>query len=161
MATDNNEYTIDPKGNDIVLNRMYTGSYLSSNLGHEVINMFQADNDKHYLYLNSKGNFSKDGASVSTMLLVRGIGEIRVEIIGLAKNLKFVKSAQCKLPRDLGRVDEDVQTKQLAYMKEITYGGAPREDIFGDEGQQSVFISYEIYYNSPLRKIEVFSVSFI
>lgn len=35
MATDNNEYTIDPKGEDIVLNRMYTGSYLSSNLGHE------------------------------------------------------------------------------------------------------------------------------
>jgi hypothetical protein len=34
----------------IVLNRMYTGSYLSSNLGHEVINMFQADDDNYYLY---------------------------------------------------------------------------------------------------------------
>ena len=34
----------------IVLNRMYTGSYLSSNLGHEVINMFQADNERYYLY---------------------------------------------------------------------------------------------------------------
>ena len=43
----------------IVLNRMYTGSYLSTNLGHEVINMFQADNGKHYLYLNDKGNFDK------------------------------------------------------------------------------------------------------
>ena len=117
MATDNNEYTIDPKGNDIVLNRMYTGSYLSSNLGHEVINMFQADNDKHYLYLNSKGNFSKDGASVSTMLLVRGIGEKRVEIIGLAKNLKFVKSAQCKLPRDLGRVNKKIQKQQWDYIQ--------------------------------------------
>ena len=37
---------VEPKG--IVLNRMYTGSYLSTNLGHEVINMFQADNGKHY-----------------------------------------------------------------------------------------------------------------
>ena len=46
----------------IVLNRMYTGSYLSSNLGHEVINMFQADNGKHYLYLNATGDFSEDYA---------------------------------------------------------------------------------------------------
>ena len=156
MTTDKNTSTLQSLGKDIVLNRMYTGSYLSSNLGHEVINMFQADNGKHYLYLNSKGNFSKDGASVSTMLLVRGIGEKRVEIIGLAKNLKFVKSAQCKLPRDLGRVDTGVQTKQLAYMKEITYGGAAIKDIFGEEGQQSVFISYETDANNfylPQRRI--------
>ena len=131
MATDNNEYTIDPKGDDIVLNRMYTGSYLSSNLGHEVINMFQADNDKHYLYLNAKGNFSKDGASVSTMLLVRGIGKKQVEIIGLAKNLKFVKSAQHTLPRDLGRVNKKIQIQQWDYMKSIEYGGALIKDIFG------------------------------
>lgn len=156
MTTDKNTSTLQSLGKDIVLNRMYTGSYLSSNLGHEVINMFQADNDKHYLYLNSKGNFSKDGASVSTMLLVRGIGEKRVEIIGLAKKLKFVKSAQCTLPRDLGRVNEDVQQKQFAYMKDITYGGVAIKKIFGDEGQQSVFISYETDAKSfylPIKRI--------
>lgn len=37
----------------IVLNRIYAGRYLSTHLGHEVINMFQADNGKHYLYLNA------------------------------------------------------------------------------------------------------------
>ena len=156
MTTDKNTSTLQSLGKDIVLNRMYTGSYLSSNLGHEVINMFQADNDKHYLYLNSKGNFSKDGASVSTMLLVRGIGKKQVEIIGLAKNLKFVKSAQHTLPRDLGRVNKDVQKQQFAYMKDITYGEAAIKDIFGDEGQQSVFISYETDANSfylPIKRI--------
>ena len=50
---------------------MYTGSYLSTNLGHEVINMFQADDKKHYLYLNSKGNFGKNGEEVGTMLFVK------------------------------------------------------------------------------------------
>ena len=137
LSTDQSEKT------GIVLNRMYTGSYLSSNLGHEVINMFQADNGNHYLYLNSKGNFTERGANVGTMLLVRGIGDKRVEIVGLAKNLKPVKSAQCTLPRDLGIVDTDVQKQQLEYMEQITYGGAAIKDIFGDEGQQSVFISYE------------------
>ena len=145
-----------PKRTGIVLNRMYTGSYLSSNLGHEVINMFQADNGKHYLYLNSKGNFSNKGANVGTMLLVRGIGDKRVEIIGLAKNLKPVKSACCTLPRDLGRVNKNVQGQQLDYMSKITYGGAAIKDIFGDEGQQSVFISYETDANNfylPQRRI--------
>ena len=47
MTTDTNTSTLQSQGEDIVLNRMYTGSYLSSNLGHEVINMFQADNGKH------------------------------------------------------------------------------------------------------------------
>ena len=156
MTTDKNTSTLQSLGKDIVLNRMYTGSYLSSNLGHEVINMFQADNGKHYLYLNSKGNFSNAGASVGTMLLVRGIGDKRVEIVGLAKNLKPVESAQCTLPRDLGIVDTDVQKQQLEYMEQITYGGAAIKDIFGDEGQQSVFISYETDANNfylPQRRI--------
>lgn len=159
MTTDKNTSTLQSQGEDIVLNRMYTGSYLSSNLGHEVINMFQADNGKHYLYLNSKGNFSNAGTSVGTMLLVRGIGDKRVEVVGLAKNLKPVDSARCTLPRDLGRVDEEVQTKQLAYMKEITYGGALIKDIFGDEGQQSVFISYETdaeNFYLPQRRIIIY-----
>lgn len=156
MSTDKNTSILQSQGEDIVLNRMYTGSYLSSNLGHEVINMFQADNGKHYLYLNSKGNFSNAGTSVGTMLLVRGIGDKRVEVVGLAKNLKPVDSARCKLPRDLGRVDKEVQTKQLAYMEEITYGGAAIKEIFGEEGQQSVFISYETDANNfylPQRRI--------
>ncbi len=47
-------YTNQSEKKGIVLNRMYTGSYLSSNLGHEVINMFQDDQGNHYLYLNAK-----------------------------------------------------------------------------------------------------------
>ena len=72
----------------IVLNRMYTGSYLSTNLGHEVINMFQADNGKHYLYLNARGNFDKKaGEKISDMLLVRYVGENRLEILAWASEL--------------------------------------------------------------------------
>ena len=43
----------------IVLNRMYVGDYLTSNLGHEVINMYQADDNNYYLYLNAYGSFAK------------------------------------------------------------------------------------------------------
>ena len=103
----------------IVLNRMYTGSYLSTNLGHEVINMFQADDGNHYLYLNAKGNFSSIGKEVTTMLLVRHVGENCVEVVGMAKNLKCVDSACCSLPRDLGRINEKIQGAQQDFMKGI------------------------------------------
>ena len=128
--------------NGIVLNRMYTGSYLSTNLGHEVINMFQADNGNHYLYLNSKGNFTERGKEVGTMLLVRGIGKGRVEVVGMAKNLRPVESACCTLPRDLGRINESVREKQKTFLTDVKYGKVPILDIFGEKGQQSVYVSY-------------------
>ena len=126
----------------IVLNRMYVGDYLSTNLGHEVINMFQAEDDKHYLYLNAKGNFTKKGESVGTMLLVRGIGEGRVEVIGMAKNLKCVDGACCTLPRDLEKINTEARSAQNAFLKNVKYGKVSIFDIFGTQGQQSVYASY-------------------
>lgn len=142
----------------IVLNRMYTGSYLSGNLGHEVINMFQAEDDKHYLYLNSKGNFSSRGKNMGTMLLVMGIGDKQVEVVGMAKNLTPVESACCKLPRDLGRVNKPVHDAQMRFIENIKYGKKSIKEIFGDEGQQSVFVSYvtdnESFYK-PRKRIVI------
>lgn len=126
----------------IVLNRMYVGNYLSTNLGHEVINMFQADNSNHYLYLNAKGNFSEKGQKVGTMLLVRGIGEGRVEVVGMANNLNVIEGACCTLPRDIGKIDRQVRGAQMKALKGVKYGGVDIFKIFGQEGQQSVYASY-------------------
>ena len=139
----------------IVLNRMYAGGYLSTYLGHEVINMFQADNGKHYLYLNAKGNFEDKGASATDMLLVMHVGGKRVQIIGLAKGLKPAPGAQCSLPRALDNVKDDISEAQRTYILSerkseegedggIHYGGVPLLDIFGTAGQQNVFVSYEV-----------------
>ena len=43
---------------EIVISRMYSGEYLDANLGHEVINLFKADDGKHYIYLNHDGRYS-------------------------------------------------------------------------------------------------------
>ena len=113
------------KKRGIVLNRMYVGDYLDSNLGHEVINMFQADDGNHYLYLNARGNFTSSGKNVDTMLLVRGIGRNRVEIIGMAKNLHCIESACCTLSRDIGKINTEVRTEQETL--KITYD---KESVF-------------------------------
>ena len=149
----------------IVLNRMYTGSYLSTNLGHEVINMFQADNGKHYLYLNDKGNIDKKYTdSIDDMLLVRYVGENKVEILAWASRLtaipgtnmpysnfdpnSTIRGYQEKIIYDEGRKPELKISNDCNWEDEvnsktgITYGKANLIDIFGDAEQQNIYITY-------------------
>ena len=148
----------------IVLNRMYTGSYLSSNLGHEVINMFQADNGKHYLYLNDKGNFAnKYTELIDDMLLVRYVGENKVEILAWASELTAIPGTNMPYSNfDPNSTIRGYQEK-IIYNKQrkpnfeisdcnwkdevdsetgITYGEANLIDIFGDADQQNIYITY-------------------
>lgn len=136
-----------PKRTGIVLNRMYTGSYLSSNLGHEVINMFQADNGKHYLYLNAKGNYAKmHEGQISDMLLVRyaGIneGKSEVQVLGWAKGLEAVSgTAESYKGYDESSSIFKVQLKYINTNK-ITYGSANLIELFKGSDQQNIYITY-------------------
>ena len=158
-----------PKRTGIVLNRMYTGSYLSSNLGHEVINMFQADNGKHYLYLNARGNFDKKtGEKISDMLLVRYVGENRLEILAWASELtpapgadksykKFepqseIRKSQGYIISSKERDEMDVEdfpegtfkawNDEIQRDSDISYGGANLIKIFEGSEQQNIYITY-------------------
>lgn len=131
----------------IVLNRMYVGDYLASNLGHEVINLYQADNGGNYIYLNSTGDFVKAHQDqIGYMLFVKyyGIGE--VEVIGMAKGLHDVFDASRKFANKYEGINKEVFADQQRFVKNeggITYGGVSIFDIFGEVGQQSVFITYK------------------
>ena len=102
----------------IVLNRMYVGDYLSTNLGHEVINMFQADNGGHYLYLNAYGNFGKEHyGKIGYMLLVKYHSENMFEIIGMAKGLTEVEGSNVAQHKDFKKIDENVCKAQKDYIE--------------------------------------------
>ena len=62
----------------IILNKMYVGSYLQNNIGHEVINLFKADNGNNYIYVNKDGKTSQENNKA--VLLVRNVEEGVVEI---------------------------------------------------------------------------------
>ena len=131
----------------IVLNRMYVGDYLASNLGHEVINLYQADNGGNYIYLNSTGDFVKaHQGQVSDMLFVKYYGVGEVEVIGMARGLHDVYDASRKFANKYEGINEEVFAEQQRYVKNeggISYGGVSIFDIFGETGQQSVFITYK------------------
>lgn len=144
-------------GDVIVLNRMYCGDYIDENLGHEVINMFQADDGKHYLYLNARGNLVGDGVKAKHMLLVAYLGEKKVEIVGLAKNLTPIDSAICTLPREMAQKTENGE-EQINFIKtnNICYGEASLLEIFNDANQQEIFISYivdEFNFFEPKKRL--------
>ena len=131
----------------IVINRMYAGSYLSTNLGHEVINMFQDDKGRHYLYLNAKGNFSKmHEGHISDMLLVRyaGIndGKSEVQVLGWARGLESIPGAgDAYQGYD---VNGGIFVKQRNYISQndISYGNADLIELFDGSDQQNVYITY-------------------
>lgn len=133
----------------IVLNRMYVGDYIVSNLGHEVINLYQADNGEHYIYLNSTGDFVKaHQGRIGYMLFVKYYGKGEVEVIGKAEGLEDVYAS-----------NPEIKQKQIDFIRSeggITYGGASILDIFKGSEQQNVFITYKaqkVYESRSDRRI--------
>ncbi len=130
----------------IVLNRMFVGDYLTSNLGHEIINLFQADNGNHYLYLNPYGNFDKSHKDkIGIMLMVKSVGGNVVEVIGMAKNIEAVVGVDQPYQKYEKGQDSDILKKQLDLIEkeQITYGGVPLNEIFNDAEQQTIFLTYK------------------
>ena len=127
----------------IVINRMYVGDYLSSNLGHEVINMYTADNEKHYLYLNAYGSFAeKWQGKIGYMLLTKYHAKNCVEVLGKAVGLSDIYNYKEDESNKKGR---KISSHQERYIKDekITYGGVPLTELFSHEERQSVYITFK------------------
>lgn len=140
----------------IVLNVMYNGKYLNENMGHEVINLFKDDKDRNFLYLNPYGNFSSTNKrKVEKMLMVipvpkKNMFEVVALATGLTEVFKPVKNYNPMLDRnketEANRIAyEEVRNSQLKYIRdnEVTYGTIPLYQLFGDDQQQAVYITYQ------------------
>ena len=129
---------------EIVINRMFTGKYLRDNIGHEVINLFQADNGKYYVYLNDVGKVGKEhfdangNCTIDKILLAHTLeGTNAVEIIGLATGLHPVYDP------NLEDKEQKAYQKKYAEDNSISYGGASINAIFRGSEQQTVNITFE------------------
>ena len=147
----------------IVLNRMYVGDYLSTNLGHEVINLFKADNGNHYVYLNSTGNFaSVHKGKIGYMLFVKYQKEDEMEVIGMATELEEVVGSDQSLGQNYKILNKTIHAAQKEFIKHepdggVKYGGVSILDIFNNAEQQSIFITYKagkVY--KPAKELRIF-----
>ena len=132
---------------EILLNRMYVGSYLNNNIGHEVINLFKDDNGSNYIYVNPYGQLAKKHNDIESILLVRGVNANTVEII--AKAVGVIPVLNNALPRNSAKKEQ----QKYILKNKITYGGVFLHKIYycndGEDGENVVYISFKaqnVYY---------------
>lgn len=120
---------------EIVLNSMYSGSYLDENIGHEAINLFKTDCGECLIYLQPHGTFAKEHIGlVDYMLLVRKVDGFPLQqIVGKVEILKEIYNPKLSL--------KDQKLEQKPFLKK-EYGGVTLEKIFQDSAQQDIFVTY-------------------
>ena len=153
----------------IVLNVMYNGKYLNNNMGHEVINLFNDDYERNYLYLNPYGNFSSiPSRNVETMVMVipvpkKNMFEVVAIATGLTEVYKPVANYNPTLEKDKRseaneKAESVVRERQLNYIKEekVTYGGVALDKLFTNDDQQAIFITYKAaFVKRPKKRIYI------
>ena len=168
-----NTYLPDGK-ETILMVFMFRGKYLTNMLGHEIINLFKADDGKHYIYVNPWGNISKDQANkIGTILFVRHTNNYQVEVIAKAWDLSnpFAGSTDVHV-HEYGRKDKnkkrkgydqklkDVKDKQREACKEIRYGKISLTDIFSfndPDDKQHILVSFKAGQFRRTKRTEVIS----
>ena len=130
--------------NSVIVVRMYAGGYLDENIGHEIINTFKTDSDRHFIYVSPWGMVSKEYADSNYVLLVRGISADVWEVIGYATQLEMLLSDDAindGRHRQIDLIDSDLQLK-LIQERGISFGGIPISEILSEQ-KQVVYVTYE------------------
>ena len=147
----------------ILVIKMYNGDYLNegSNIGHEVINLFRADNGRHYIYCLPGGTIgvSKDG-KVTDILLVQNVGNNTLKVLARINNISSDQhiAKHCKFSK------EEIQQNVINYALEqnVTYNQKPISSIFvankynSEQDISSVNFTFEVeseQYREPLNDI--------
>lgn len=113
----------------IVINRMFTGDkYLNDsgneNIGHEIINLFRADDKNNYIYFCDSGTYNSSEYQLPKYSFqVRPAGERLLEIVNIA----------------------EIDNKAVIDVRKITYGDVELEKIFADNEEQKVetFVTFK------------------
>jgi hypothetical protein len=124
--------------NAIILSKMYCGEYIETNIGHEIINLFKADNGKNYIWVNDDGRINPlyDDA-VCAVLLVRYVEEGVMEVIAKAEELEQV------LRKTNDIIEESKSQVNYVENNGITYGGVYPYLIFGSSDAEKLVITYK------------------
>lgn len=130
--------------NTILINIMYAGNYINKNIGHEIINLYKTDKGENYIYISPHGKIDKNKyQNIKTVLLARGAGKRKIEIIAKA---------------DISH-NEDIKDYLNPLIlheqyKKVSTNLKQNENKFIHEKHNEAIIKYEIKYdNVELNKI--------
>ncbi len=94
------EITLDIQ-NVIILNHMFSGKYLDKNIGHEIINLFRADDNKQYIYLCKDGKFNRTDVCAQYVVQVCRPYQSKgtLKILNVASKLALYNSEDINNPK--------------------------------------------------------------
>ena len=147
------------KEKTIIINRMYAGSYLENNLGHEIINTFKTDNGENYIYINAYGTIAKKYKDTKYVLLVRLVDVHTFEVIGYAGKLELLLSDKAinNTQNEAHFIDSRLQ-KEIINNNKVNYGGVPVDKLF-TEKTNTIFLTYRAKeYKSVKKNTKLFIV---
>jgi len=103
----------------ILLNNLFNGEYIKEKVGGEIINLYQSDNNRHYIYVNPYGNIGKKWDDrIKHILFIRSVGNGVVKIIGKAE----IKSQISHNAIRKTNAEIDDYQKEYIDKNNITYG---------------------------------------
>lgn len=102
------------KQRPIILNHMYSGEYLGDNIGHEIINLFKADDGNNYIYLCKDGKYTRKDLP-KYVIQVRHHCTRTLEVISIAE------------------IESKITKQEIDNIK---YGGVSIVDIFKENEEQ-------------------------
>jgi len=121
----------------ILLNNLFNGEYIKEKVGGEIINMYQSDNNKYYIYVNPYGNISKKWDDrIKHILFIRSVGNGVVKVIGKAE---IEEQISHNAIRKTGAGIDDYQ-KQYIDKNNITYGNVKIDEL---GSWSNYFITFE------------------
>ncbi|MEE0235271.1 MAG: hypothetical protein UD961_03820 [Bacteroidales bacterium] len=145
----------------IVLNAMYSGKYLNDNMGHEIINLFKADNEievdgvkyQNFIYLNPYGNFnSAYKGRIKDMLMVISVPKKNMfEVVGKATDLVDIFEPVTGFNPKLENKGENIKPEspedkviksQQSKIGELEYGESKLSELFDKDQQQAIFVTF-------------------
>lgn len=151
------------KNEEILINKMYTGSYTDNNIGHEIINFFKSDgkDGKSYIYAMPYGGIAKKH-KVRWIFLTGAKETLKInddvypvlEVLALRKVKKqiFNKGDFHKRKKDENEehyekfMEKWKQYSQKQKELDIKYGGVEISKIFDDnEGNDTaIYVTFEV-----------------
>lgn len=126
------KFTMKKIEKEILLNIMYTGTYLTDgNIGHEVINLFKADNGHNYIYVLPYGTMDKKhNGKIETILLVKRCNSKVIEILAKAEGLKQIET------------NSKAQEEYIEH-EAISYDGISLKKIFEDNTENGNYLTFK------------------
>lgn len=133
--------------NEIVLNRLFAGSFLDDHIGHEIVNLYKDDRGDNYIYIQPYGTYGCEHQDrIEYVLLVRGVeGKHSVQVLGLATGLTDLYDSSLKA--------DAMWKKQKQYIIDqgISYNGTSVLDIF-DRNEENVNVQ-PVYFSMKAERV--------